>query len=326
MRPHSGAASAAGVASASTGRPAGTLRRAAAWPLRRALRAIKPNAGLTALSMNPLVAALVAGTSGPVVAKMADGTPIAVDLDDYHGRILWLTGSNDYKVSRTVNALLSPGDVFLDIGANHGTVGFAARHAVGPAGAVHLFEPQPYLCNRVADALAASGARNVTLHRAALFDADGAMILRVPSEHSGRATLLPELIEETDGWATVRVATRAAGATVAPLVAGRPFGLKIDVEGAEPPILSALLPFPNLKFAAFEGDRNEEWLFDAFSGHGFAIFGMVRSLLRPQVARVRSLSEWGAFHDFVAVRETANLPARGSVAAFAQAVREGTSG
>src|ERR1700693_5621524 len=105
--------------------------------------------GLTPLSFNPIVNRLMSRMPQTVAAKLRDGCSIQVTTSDYHGRILYLFGTNDPKVEQTANALLRYGDVFLDIGANYSSIGLSASHAVGQKGKVHLFEPQKLLGDRV---------------------------------------------------------------------------------------------------------------------------------------------------------------------------------
>ena len=78
------------------------------YAYRTVLRHVRPNSGLTPLSFNRVVNWLFRNFREPAFAPIIGGLSIQVDPHDYHGRILWLFGSNDFKVSRTVNALLDP--------------------------------------------------------------------------------------------------------------------------------------------------------------------------------------------------------------------------
>jgi FkbM family methyltransferase len=213
-----------------------------------------------------------------------------------------LTGSNDFKVSRVVNALLSPGDVFLDIGANYSTIGLKAIGRVRPGGHVHLFEPQPTLADAVQAAIEAAGLQQqVTLHRLALYDRDGTMMMRVPTAHSGMATIAPQQQRDTSDWMTVAVCTRSARDCVSELTRGRRFGVKIDVEGAEPAILPGLLDVGKMMFCVFEGDRNQEKIFQMFKGAGYEVYGLCKTLRFSRLSIVNTLGDWSQFHDFLAV-------------------------
>jgi FkbM family methyltransferase len=264
--------------------------------------AVKINSGLTATSFNKLVDTSFDSIGDhELEARVEGGFRVRVDTREYHGRVLWVHGTNDRKVSRVVNALLRPGDILLDIGANYASIGLAAAARVGPLGHVHLFEPQPAIARAVDAAIRQSGVRNVSLHELALFNADGELTLRVPTHHSGLGTLLPDDGRAGD-WHSVSVTSRQTRGFVAQLVGERPFGVKIDIEGAEPEVLADLLPFANLRFVVFEGCSNERWLFEHFAGAGFALFGLKRSPVRCRVERVDEFAQWHRYHDFVAVR------------------------
>jgi FkbM family methyltransferase len=272
------------------------------------LHAIRPNAGITRLSFNRITSALFKGIEGPLEARMPSGVRIEIEPDEYHGRILWLVGSNDWKVSRTVNALLRPGDVLLDIGANLGSIGFEALERVGSNGAVHLFDPQTDIANRLEAAIQKAKLDRVTVHRVALSNEDGQVTLAGPAKHRGMATILSTDELDRPRERSEVVEMRETSSYLSGLVLGREFGVKIDIEGAEPRVLPGLFELPGLRFVVFEGDQNQRWLWDFFTGKGFAVFGLARTPLRSRVVPVTRFERWASFHDFVAVPAGANLP------------------
>jgi FkbM family methyltransferase len=79
---------------------------------------------------------------------------------------------------RVVDALVTRGDVALDIGASFGMFSYRLAHLVGPAGHVHVFEPDPRQTTRLR-ALESSRS-NVTFHGVALSADEGVADLRVP--------------------------------------------------------------------------------------------------------------------------------------------------
>ena len=95
-------------------------RRVALESIRFLLRVIRPNSGSHRICNNLIVRALMEVMTEPAWAVAPGGFQVSVSLDDYNGRKLWLFGANDWKINRTFNACLFPGDVFLDIGANYG--------------------------------------------------------------------------------------------------------------------------------------------------------------------------------------------------------------
>ena len=240
-----------------------------------AYRRLPIKSGVTSLWFNPVMNRLMEDCHDPMVAKMKDGNRIAVDPSDYDGRVLYLFGTNDIKVSMNAQAFLRKGDVFLDIGANYSTIGLAASPIVGPTGTVHLFEPQTRIADRVEAAIRDGGYENVRLHRLGLMDQDGTFPIKAPSHHSGSATFVThgqvwknfEVIEECK--------VRDIGSYAGPLVAGRSFGAKLDVEGAEPQVMPWLFAQPNLRFLIFEAAHNQMTLYDQIRASGTTLFGSI---------------------------------------------------
>lgn len=277
------------------------------------LRKATPNSGLTKLAFNPVMNRLFAKLQRQgqhcLPTTTLEGVPLEVDIRDHDGRILWLFGSNDFKVSRLARALLRDCDVFLDIGANYATVGLSVASCLGPTVPVHLFEPQPALADTVAAGIAAAGlADAVKLHRCALYDSAGTLTLRVPATHSGMATLEADKMLRGETRA-IAIPTEDTAAYVAPLVGERSFGVKIDIEGAEPKVLPALVAMPGLRFCIFEGANNQEDLFDLFTRAGFALFGLRRSVLRVTLGPVATVEEAAQYHDLLALRDGPALEA-----------------
>lgn len=297
-----------------TNKPAGqTLERmpALARLYAKLLRILPLAGGLTKLSFNPVVNQLLSHSAAPVEAVMRNGLRIVVDPQDYHGRILYLFGTNDPKVQTTAISLLRPGDVFLDIGANYSTIGLHAANAVGPLGCVHLFEPQPMLCARVAAAIEAAGLKQVRLHAIGLMDRDGELELARPVHHTGMASF--ERRGGTGGWQRQIVTVREIASYVGPLVDRRSFGVKLDVEGVEPLLLPWLVSQSNMQFLIFEAAHHHDKLWEMTHGVGLVVYGLERSVFAKRLAKVEDVSQLRLYHDLVAVpwcREDDSLPRR----------------
>jgi len=268
--------------------------------------------GLSRLSFNFITNPRFAECGETITARLLNGAKIDVPPNDYHGRILYLFGTNDPKVQLTVSALLRPGDVFLDIGANYASIGLLAASRVGPEGRVHLFEPQESICRAVDEAISRARLTNVVLHRVALLDRDDRMTISRPRHHSGMATLVDTGRNQSD-WETKEVPVKNVATYVEPLVRGVPFGAKVDVEGAEPAILPWLIGRPNLRFLVFEGAENRELLWEMLQEAGLTLFGLCRNVFVHRLRPVRSVSAMSAHHDLVAVRLTDAPNATGDV-------------
>lgn len=289
-------ASAASVA-ASAPRPAPVLMRCYKWLMRR----LPIVSGLTRLSFNRVTNRHFPRLAHPVTATLTNGIRIDVDPNDYHGRVLYLFGSNDPKVQHAARALLRPGDRFLDIGANYCSIGLQVADVVGPTGRVHLFEPQPHLCDRVERALAGTGLDQVELHRVALMGHDGQMELTYPSHHSGRATLVGSPERDRSQWLTQTVPVRAIDRYVSPLVGDEPFGVKLDVEGAEPMLLPWILARPGLRFIILEAADHRQELWELIGQTKLTLYGLCRLPLRRRVRRIDRFEQIQWYHDLLAL-------------------------
>jgi FkbM family methyltransferase len=132
-----------------------------------------------------------------------------------------------------VRALLSrlrPGDRAVDVGANKGAYLYWMRRAVGPAGAVYAFEPQPGLARYLEAARERMEWENVSVREVALSDSAGRRVLHVPGwENSPGASL--EALEAGAGGQTREVETDTLDRQLE--AAGRIALVKVDVEGHE---------------------------------------------------------------------------------------------
>jgi FkbM family methyltransferase len=258
--------------------------------------------GLIRVSNHPLVWKLIARGSTETHARLRNGDSIRVRLRDFDGRVLALFGTPDCRVTTVCRSLARQGDVFLDIGANHGAVGLMVSEEVGPQGRVHLFEPQPDLCGRIRETLQRKGDSSISLHEVGLLDEDGELELYPVRGHSGRGSFVPD-DDEFESEAA-RLPIRDAATYLPPLIGGRSWAAKVDIEGAESRILPILLKIPRLRFLVVEsshlGDPRPLWA--SAKQAGLVVFGICRSALRPRLKPLSSASEIGDYEDLVLVR------------------------
>jgi FkbM family methyltransferase len=142
---------------------------------------------------------------------------------------------------RWLRGVLSPGDVVVDAGAYKGGYTLWMRNAVGPAGEVYAFEPQPELADFLRKAVTAFGWENVHVREAGLSSEGGERVLHAPVggpsqsaslvvEHEG-ARSYPVRLESLDSFFS-RLEALAEGS--AERGAGSRVSLiKCDVEGHE---------------------------------------------------------------------------------------------
>jgi FkbM family methyltransferase len=126
----------------------------------------------------------------------------------------------------------------VDVGANVGLFALYAKLVYHPAAVVHCFEPFPPSVELLRQNVAPFAG--VTVHPVGLADADGAADLLLHPTNSGANSTRADLVRAPAG--RVRVAVRDAAAVWDELRLGEVDVLKIDTEGAEVAILTALGP------------------------------------------------------------------------------------
>ncbi|MBV9041277.1 MAG: FkbM family methyltransferase [Acidimicrobiia bacterium] len=140
-------------------------------------------------------------------------------------------------LSAFVRARLSPGDVFVDVGANTGWYTLLAASSVAPGGHVVAVEASAAIVEQLERQLHRNDVTNVRIVQEAVSDHEGRVELELgPAEHTGMTKAvadaaigagvacrpLPQMLHD-DEWARVRL-------------------VKIDVEGAEFAAVKGLAP------------------------------------------------------------------------------------
>src|SRR5262249_57638786 len=82
-------------------------------------------------------------------------------------------------VTRVIRALLQPGTVMVDIGANIGYYTLLAAARIGSTGKVIAFEPNVDNCTLLHKSLQANDFANVVLYNVAVAEAEGAVSLHI---------------------------------------------------------------------------------------------------------------------------------------------------
>ena len=171
-----------------------------------------------------------------VCTEIRHGLKLWIDLTDYGVSAGCL--HDDWEPAETdfILAVLSPGDVFLDIGANIGWFSILAAHAVGPEGRVYAFEPREDRHRRLAQSVMDNGFEGRCFVETTALGATASEkeLAWVPTEHNpGHSFLAPETLPE-DAERLGRVSVRSLDSfDIAPPVRV----IKIDVEGAELQVL-----------------------------------------------------------------------------------------
>lgn len=171
----------------------------------------------------------------PIVMPWRRGLQVVITPGEETSRALFVSGEYEPVSMAALERFLSPGAVFLDVGANVGLFTLIASRSVGPAGHVYSFEPSSRELVVLRRNLSISNCSNVTVVPAAVADRMGTGMLHVAAgRHRGQNTLAPsfgypgveEEREESVPLVCLDELLRAGDIR-------RPDVIKIDAEGSE---------------------------------------------------------------------------------------------
>jgi FkbM family methyltransferase len=169
-----------------------------------------------------------------------DGYSIEARRSDVHiGAALIEGRGHDAHVAKALEAALSHGATFVDVGANIGIFTALGARLVGVEGRVIAIEPIARNRALIDRTIARNGFENVRVIAAAASDRAGEIELRTHPSTSNSATL-PAAGERlrSEGGAAARVATIALDDALGDL--DRVDVVKIDVEGMEPRVVRGM--------------------------------------------------------------------------------------
>ena len=181
-------------------------------------------------------------SAGVVTVSDFDGTlRMELDLGEHMASQIFWFGYYSRDVLFAMARMLTPGSVFLDVGANIGEVSLFAAKRVGEAGSVLAFEPVASTAERLRRNLALNDLRNVKVIEMGISDQVREQQLYVSaasfddgSRHGGLGTLYASGARSSPVGA-VKLTTLDALLSAGWI--GRVDGIKLDIEGAELPAL-----------------------------------------------------------------------------------------
>ncbi|MCE9552270.1 MAG: FkbM family methyltransferase [Planctomycetes bacterium] len=169
---------------------------------------------------------------GRRVVKTKHGFLMDLDLSDWLGQHVYVTGDYEDYTGRVLSSLISPGGTFLDVGANVGFFSLLASQCVGTNGKVIAFEPVPAVRKEFLRNLQINGIHNVVIREEAVSSQEGeAKVYVGPQNHRGTSSLR----SSARGLASdqVSIHTIDLDSALPESVAMGVSVLKIDIEGAE---------------------------------------------------------------------------------------------
>ena len=245
---------------------------------------------------------------GLAIADLRYGAQALVFVDDYVGRAMYVWGEHDPRITGVLDAVLSPGDTVLDIGANLGTVALFACKKVGTDGRVHCFEPQPVVAQCLRTSMMINGFTQGIVHECGLSSQSGSAEMAIlQAGNLGTATLVSA--SEPTGAPTIQVRMENAGEFIRALDCRRLSLIKIDVEGHEEVVLGAMRDWmreakPNIVlFECFVGKDGfwSENVVGLLAGLGYEFLSYdLENYWKTQLHRVGKDVMHPQGHDFVA--------------------------
>ncbi|GHF24733.1 putative methyltransferase [Streptomyces mashuensis] len=176
-------------------------------------------------------------------------TPRALRTGAVAGALRWAAPRLPFVEDEVagLSAVVRPGDVCLDVGAEYGLYTWTLSSLVGPAGQVHSVEPLPGPARWLRLASRALGCANVVVHHTALGARPGRSTLSLPLRHGtpvhGRAYLTegadgPGPNAEFRAARSVPTSVRTLDQLVEAAGLEKVGFVKADVEGAELAVLT----------------------------------------------------------------------------------------
>lgn len=175
----------------------------------------------------------------PVVVRWINGLRLRLFLGNDLSQAIFVGRSFEPNEFALLDALLEPGMVFVDGGANEGVYSLVAAQRVGSSGRVLAFEPSPREHERLLANLRLNRLDNVVTWQAALDERPGTATLALADfGHEGQNTIGDVVANprvQTAGLISVEATT--LDRAVAEAGVTRVDVIKLDVEGYEPAVL-----------------------------------------------------------------------------------------
>jgi FkbM family methyltransferase len=162
------------------------------------------------------------------IVSLEGGGTVGVDLRTPHGRRMFAYGFCE-PAARAMRALLGPGDVMIDAGANIGLFTVLAAARVGSHGRVIACEPSPGTMELLRANVARNGFGWVEVREVALAEQPGRLEMQVFESGSGFSSFAPA---ESLGAKSIEVEVTTLDHVAGALIE-RARLVKLDVEGAE---------------------------------------------------------------------------------------------
>lgn len=163
-----------------------------------------------------------------------DGGKIYLNIKESKMMFMRAVGLYEPNKHAAIKALIKPGSIFVDIGANKGDFSLLVAKILGDSGSVVAIEPEPDNMGWLERSVRENSYGNISLHQYAISDLNGYAKLFLGSK-SGWHTLVQGQADRDRG--EMEVETHRLDDIIHAESLGRPCMIKIDVEGAELSVL-----------------------------------------------------------------------------------------
>lgn len=151
----------------------------------------------------------------------------------------FLLGTHDPNIQRALELLIKPGMVVYDVGANVGFTAIICAHLAGAKGRVICFEPQPKCDEMIRHNAAINGFGQIQVRNEALGGENGSARFLVTNDST--FSRLAGSGKPDSGAREIDVPVRRLDALITDHALPKPDVIKIDVEGAEAPMLEGAM-------------------------------------------------------------------------------------
>ena len=188
-----------------------------------------------------LVRPYIVWRSLPVVAHTKFNMTVRGSFPDLIHSYLYFFGVWEPGISHVIAHHLRPGDTAIDIGANVGAHTMLAASIVGAEGRVYAIEASPAIFKYLKENLEYNGLRQVVAVNLAVWDHAAPTTVLLHTAHNlGRTTIVRQQADPRDVVEEMQVEGRPLAEIVPPDVVRAARLVKIDVEGAEWPVLQGM--------------------------------------------------------------------------------------
>lgn len=236
--------------------------------------------------------------SGSFVYRTQSGLMFELQPNEYVDRFIAVEGIYERRFLSYLHSVLKPHSVMLDIGAN---IGNHAIYLAGKCSDIHCFEPNPHVANRLRHNISLNSlAHKISVHEFGLGSEDQMLPFLENVDGNLGASYFAQSDEIPAGHEVKHLQVRQALQAVAELNLDRIDYIKIDVEGMEEAVLTALQPIIAQHRPLVTFEHHEQRVAQGTFGRickAFDGYKMMNPTFAPSEGSVTQKLFWNLRHD-----------------------------